>query len=232
VNENIPQLVKNDPWLEPYSDQIQWRIENLRNHLREIESNYGNLKTYASAHKYVGIHYHKKENLWTVREWAPSAKSVSLIGDFNGWNNQSHAMTPGDYGVWEIKLSGSTLKHGDLVKLHIVGADDSKRDRIPACIQRVVQDETTHDYSGQVWRPAIPHLWKNEFDPSSIKNPIIYECHVGMSGEEPRLHTYREFADKLLPRIAALGYNTIQLMAVLVRCCTFSCCKKHGRGFK
>jgi 1,4-alpha-glucan branching enzyme len=43
----------------------------------------------------------------------------------------------------------------------------------------------------------------------------IYEAHVGMGGEEPRVHTYREFADDVLPRVKAGGYNVVQLMAVM-----------------
>ena len=100
------------------------------------------------------------------------------------------------------------------MKLHIVGADGSRRDRIPACIRRAVQDPTTHDYCGQIWNPPKPYVWKHEFDPASINAPLIYEAHVGMAGEEPRVHTYREFADSVLPRVAKAGYNTVQLMAV------------------
>ena len=44
---------------------------------------------------------------------------------------------------------------------------------------------------------------------------LIYEAHIGMAQEEARIGTYREFADKILPRIQALGYNTIQLMAIM-----------------
>ncbi|WP_309490420.1 alpha amylase C-terminal domain-containing protein [Oceaniferula flava] len=214
MSENIPLLVKNDPWLEPYTDHIHWRMTRLQDHLQEIEKRYGNLATYASAHQYVGIHYRVHDDTWSVREWAPGAKSVSLVGEFNQWNKQSHPLVLGAQGVWETHLPGETLKHKDLVKLHIVGADDSARDRIPACIQRAVQDETSKDYSGQVWQPEEAYVWQNDFDPSTIDCPLIYECHVGMSGEEPRIHSYREFADEVLPRICALGYNTIQLMAV------------------
>ena len=88
------------------------------------------------------------------------------------------------------------------MQLHIIGADGSRRDRIPACIRRAVQDPTTHDYCGQIWNSPKPYVWKHEFDPGSIKAPLIYESHVGMAGEEPRVHTYREFADHVLPRIA------------------------------
>jgi 1,4-alpha-glucan branching enzyme len=77
-----------------------------------------------------------------------------------------------------------------------------------------VQDPVTHDYSGQIWNPPVPHVWKNTFDPSSIGAPLIYEAHIGMGGEEPRVHSYREFAESILPRIHTAGYNCIQLMAV------------------
>ena len=100
------------------------------------------------------------------------------------------------------------------MKLHVIGADGSRRDRIPACIRRAVQDPTTHDYCGQIWNPPVPYVWQHTFDPASIGAPLIYESHVGMGGEEPRVHTYREFADNVLPRIAKAGYNTVQLMAV------------------
>ena len=153
-------------------------------------------------------------HVWTVREWAPLAQAVFLIGDFNGWSRESHPLELQPNGVWQLKLPADALAHGQMVKLHVVGADDSRRDRIPACIRRAVQDPTTHDYSGQIWNPPEPYVWKHEFDPASIGAPLIYESHVGMGGEEPRVHTYREFADNVLPRVKKAGYNTVQLMAV------------------
>lgn len=63
--------------------------------------------------------------------------------------------------------------------------------------------------------PEHPYEWRNNgFDPARIEVPFVYEAHVGMGGEEQRVHTYREFADEVLPRISKLGYNTVQLMAV------------------
>ncbi len=210
----IPQLVKDDCWLEPYADQITCRMDRLQDQLDKIEAQAGSIEAYATAHQYVGIHYHPAHDTWSVREWAPAAKHVALVGEFNRWDAGSHPLVKAEDGIWETHLSGDILHHGDLVKLHIVGADDSARDRIPATIHRTLQDETTHDYAGQVWQPEDPYVWKNDFDPSAITAPLIYEAHVGMAGEEPRLHTYREFADTVLPRIAQLGYNTVQLMAV------------------
>ena len=211
---SVPRLVQDDCWLEPYADHISWRINRLEEQLQLINAEAGSIEEYAQLHKELGIHYHQAKDIWSVREWAPGAHYVSIIGDFNHWDAGSNPLTKGPNGIWELELDGKALKHGDTIKLHIYGADGSARDRIPATIHRSVQDETTHDYSGQIWQPEKDYCWENEFDPSSIGAPLIYEAHVGMAGEEARLHSYREFADNVLPRIQKLGYNTIQLMAV------------------
>ena len=209
-----PQLVRDDPWLEPHQGTIERRMREFRETLAEIEKSSKSLATYATGHKYVGIHFHPTTHTWTIREWAPAAQAVSLIGDFNNWNRGANPLTPSPSGVWNLELAGDALVHGQKVKLHIIGADGSRRDRIPACIRRALQDPTTHDFCGQIWNTPKPYIWKHEFDPATVSSPLIYESHVGMAGEEPRVHTYREFADAILPRISKLGYNTVQLMAV------------------
>jgi len=211
---NIPILVKNDPWLDPYTDHINWRMNRLQEQLSHIESNAGSIEDYAQIHKSLGIHFSESSQTWTVREWAPAAQSIALVGDFNAWDSYSHRLTKQDNGVWFAEFPPDTLKHGDLIKLRIVGGYGNTLDRIPATILRAVQNEETHDYSGQVWQPESDYAWKHDYDPSTVSAPTIYEAHVGMAGEEPRLHTYREFADETLPRIAKLGYNSVQLMAV------------------
>ncbi len=209
-----PKLVQDDPWLEPHQGAIERRMTQFSDALAAIEQGSKTLAAYATGHKSVGIHFHPATSQWKVREWAPAAQAVSLLGDFNNWDRESHPLASSDSGVWSLDLPATALAHGQKVKLHIVGADGSRRDRIPACIRRAVQDATTHDYCGQIWNPPQPYVWKHEFDPASIRAPLIYESHVGMAGEEPRVHTYREFADAILQRIAKAGYNTVQLMAV------------------
>ncbi len=209
-----PKLVQDDPWLEPHQGVIERRMQQFTDTLAGIEQGSKTLAAYATGHKYVGVHFHPATNQWTIREWAPAAKAVSLIGDFNKWDRDSHPLASSDSGVWSLQLPGDALVHGQTVKLHIVGADGSRRDRIPACIRRAVQDPTTHDFCGQIWNSPQPYVWKNQFDPATITAPLIYESHVGMGGEAPRVHTYREFADGVLPRVAKAGYNALQLMAV------------------
>ena len=209
-----PILVRNDPWLEPYQDAILRRMARYQEALRGIEQTAGSLAAYANGHKIIGIHYHAATACWTVREWAPEAQAVSLTGDFNGWNRERHPLVPVGQGVWQIQLPAAALAHGQLVKLHVVGADGSRRDRIPAFIRRAVQDPQSRDFSGQIWQPAEPYPWRHSFDPRGLGAPLVYEGHVGMCGEEPRVHSYREFAEQVLPRIAAGGYHAVQLMAV------------------
>ncbi|KAF3771684.1 1-4-alpha-glucan-branching enzyme 1, partial [Nymphaea thermarum] len=89
----------------------------------------------------------------TYREWAPGAKSASLVGDFNNWNPNADIMT---------------------------------REKF----------EFKHPQSKA---------------PKSLR---IYEAHVGMSSPEPKINTYANFRDEVLPRIKRLGYNAVQLMAI------------------
>ena len=209
-----PKLVVDDPWLEPHQGAIERRMQRFSSELAAIEGSSRTLAAHATGHKFAGVYFNAPTNEWMIREWAPEAQAISLIGDFNDWQRETHPLTALPGGIWELKLPAYALEHGQKVKLHIVGADGSRRDRIPACIRRAVQDPTTHDYSGQIWSPPEPYVWKHSFDPASIGAPLIYESHVGMGGEEPRVHTYREFAENVLPRIAKAGYNTVQLMAV------------------
>ncbi len=212
--QEIPQLVKDDPWLEPQTDAILRRAHRFDTVLADLRGKHGSLSAYSDAHEYCGIHFSPAENHWTVREWLPDARAVSLIGDFNQWDRDAHPLVRNENGIWELTLPEDELEHTDKVKLHIHGADDSRLDRLPATITRAVQDPTSHDYIAQIWAPDEEFVWKNHFDPSDIKAPYIYETHTGMSGEEPRVHSYREFADDVLPRVERAGYNTIQLMAV------------------
>lgn len=209
-----PILVQNDPWLSDQREPIQQRIDRAQGHLEQIIAQHGSLERYADWHEKVGIHFNKETDCWNILEWAPAARAIDLVGDFNQWETGRSPLSSDGAGYWSCTLPGSALQHGSLVKLRITGADDSVRDRIPSTIHRALQDEMTHDYSGQIWYPDHPYAWQHSYDPSTLGAPLIYEAHTGMAGEEPRLHSYREFADTVLPRISKLGYNVVQLMAV------------------
>ena len=171
------------------------------------------LSSFAYGYMYYG--FSRSETGWIYREWLPGADAVHLIGDFNDWNRTSHPLTRGENGVWEIQLEGAdALQHGQRVKIQVTRGKQSF-DRIPAYIRRVVQDPTTKQFSGQIWAPPRRFVWTDgSYKKRKLTTPMIYEAHVGMGQEREGIGSYREFADNNLKRIADLGYNTVQLMAI------------------
>ena len=211
----IPGLVLADGWLAPFEREIKGRMRLFDSQLERICRRHGSLMNFAQAYKRMGFNRDPKTGEWIYREWAPGARALYLIGDFNFWNREANPLHRDASGVWELRLPADALQHGQHVKVHVVGADDEHRDRMPAWIRYTEQDAATFDYSGVIWEPAEPYKWKNaRWNPANIKVPFIYETHIGMAGEQERIHTYREFADDVLPRVAALGYNVVQIMAI------------------
>ena len=213
-------LVKNDAWLAPFEPALRRRQQRLADRLAEIRAHHGSLAEYATAHEQLGLYHDAERGGWVYREWAPAAEALFLIGDFNGWDRQAHPLHPLEYGVWELFMPDgeydARLAHGSRYKVHVVAANGA-HDRLPATLRRAVQDDATKDFAGQIWRPEAPFAWTDEkFSVSrAVPAPLIYEAHVGMATEEARVGSYREFADNVLPRIAAAGYNCVQLMAVM-----------------
>lgn len=212
-------LLQKDKWLEPTEQDIIDRYERYKSRLAEIENEYGSIEKFADAHKYYGINYDPERKGWYYREWAPAAQHLLLFGDFNDWERFAHPLSKNKNGDWEIFIDEGNYKdkftHQSRIKV-LIHSQIGYNERIPAYIRRVVQDQYTQDYSGQVWNPEKKFDWRGDkkFDLPAIKNPLIYECHVGMAQEKEGIGTYLEFADTILPRIKNAGYNVIQVMAV------------------
>ena len=214
--DKVLNIIKNDPWLEPYADAINGRHEMVIRKEKELTKRCS-LEEFASGHLYFGLHKIKegKETKWVLREWAPNATAIYLVGDFNGWKE-----TP-EYKLnkikktenWEIELPGKAMKHGDLFKLKVYWSNGCG-ERIPAWATRVVQDENTKIFSAQVWDPAKPYKFKKKVFIPNVGPLMIYECHIGMAQDAEKVGTYNEFRENILPRIAKDGYNCIQIMAI------------------
>jgi 1,4-alpha-glucan branching enzyme len=213
----LPRIVEIDPWLEQATSDIIARLERFRSKLKYIESISGSIENFASAYVYMGIHFIPEENCWVYREWAPAAQGLFLTGDFNKWNKYSHPLQKKDNGIWELKLNAEFYKsvfiHGSKIKV-LVKSTIGDHLRIPAYINRVIQDEDTKNFSGQLWfAPSFD--WGNDhFDITKLGELFIYEAHVGMAQEKEGLGTYNEFTENILPRIKKAGYNAVQLMAI------------------
>ena len=208
------QLIKDDPWLEPYQQEIEERRNRFESTLEWIRNEYGSLHKYASFHQYLGFHFDKNKNGWYYREWAPAADQLFLVGDFNAWNQESHPMLKKGDGIWEIFISKEKIEHGQNIKV-LIHSNGHSRLRISPYITRATQNETTKIFIGQIWNPSESFEWSDDnFQIPENFTPLIYECHVGMAQEQEGVGSYRAFADNVLPRIHRLGYNCIQMMAV------------------
>ena len=206
-------ILRNDPWLEPYSEAIKGRHEDAIRKEQDLLS--GDAKTlvdFANAHHYFGLH-REKDGSWTFREWAPNATSVHLVGDFSGWQERPEfALARRDNGVWEGHFDADSIHAGNLYKMK-VRWPEGEGERIPAYATRVVQDSVTHIFSAQV-PYGEEYVWKVEKFVPDTRPLLIYECHVGMAQNREGVGTYDEFREKVLPRIALDGYNAIQIMAI------------------
>ena len=206
-------MIKNDPWLAPFEDAIEGRHDAFLSTVNKITNdNKVTLAEFASGHQYFGLH--ATPNGWIFREWAPNATAIYLIGDCNGWSKEeAYRLKPLKGGVWELELDALSLAHGQRYKLWIEWQGGAA-ERIPAWARRVVQDEATYLFSAQVWQPDKPYKWKKRAFKPKRTPLLIYECHIGMGTNEERVGSYSEFQQNVLPRVARLGYNAIQIMAI------------------
>lgn len=212
-------LIKNDPYLQryaPFYRELRNRVDNTR---RKLLKGSDSLLDFASAHEYFGLHLIKDaqsgKKKWIFREWAPNASKIYIIGTFSNWKaDERYRLQAIGEGKWEALLDEELLHHQDHYRL-LIEWPGGCGERIPAYARRVVQDEQTKIFSAQVWQPAKAYKWKKA-RLNKLSTPLlIYEAHIGMAQEKEGVGTYKEFTEKVLPRIAEAGYNTIQLMGIL-----------------
>ena len=206
-------IVKNDPWLKPYNDIIEERHRYFLQKEKELTQNGKiSLSDFATGYLYFGLH--KTENGWIMREWAPNATEIFLVGTFNNWQRmESYRLKRIENGVWEVKIPAERIRHNDLYKLH-VSWEGGSGERLPAWCRSVVQDSETMIFSARVWHPENPYTFKIKNFKPNTSPLLIYECHVGMATAEEKVGTYNEFRENILPRIKKDGYNAIQIMAI------------------
>ncbi len=171
------------------------------------------------AYLTFGCHYQKETKTHRFTVWAPNAKSVSLVGDFNFWNPLSHPMKSDKDGIYTIEIAG--LKKGDLYKYHVEGYDGKcryKSDPFAFC------SECRPDTASRVWdfddfKWADKRFVNQRKKRQALDQPMsIYEIHLGtwrMPEEEEReFYNYREIADMLIPYLHKMGYTHVELMPI------------------
>lgn len=213
-NEKKIRLLEVDPYLQPFRNDIEMRMQRFEETKKRLLGASNSFSSFANGSLYYG--FHPTNDGWYYREWAPNAEKMCLIGDFNNWNRESHPMTRLDNGNWEIFIAGrKALPHGSKVKVQVT-ANGNTFDRIPLYIHRAIQDPQTMAFDGQIWDPETPFSWTDQAFRINKKNPpLVYECHIGMAGEECGVSTFRYFKDHVLPEVKKDGYNTLQIMAIM-----------------
>lgn len=235
VPENVKECVEFDPWLKPYAQVLSERRYLADKYSYDIRHATPNgeeqsLSKFArDSYKSYGLHANPTTKEITYKEWAPNAEKAFLVGDFNNWNQTSHEMKDKDqFGNFSIVLpakeDGSfAIPHDSRIKVMFQLKDGSKIFRLPAWITRATQPSKEDSkkygpaYEARFWNPSETYQFKNE-RPVFKENKDslrIYEAHIGISSSEPKIATYREFTENVLPRIKYLGYDAIQLMAIM-----------------
>lgn len=208
------KIIDLQPELAPYENDIDMRMSRLRAKKNELLKQGQTLKEFSNGHFFYGLH--KLEKGWVYREWAPAAQALHMVGDFNFWNHTANPMRPIGNGNWEIRFEDdNALQRMSRFKVAVT-ANGKTMDRMPLYTFYTTQDEVSKDFCAVVWNPEAPYIWHDaDFNVKNNIPPLIYEAHVGMSTEDRRVASFREFADNILPRIKRNGYNTVQLMAIM-----------------
>ncbi|KAL1978884.1 hypothetical protein VTN31DRAFT_1743 [Thermomyces dupontii] len=213
-------VLQLDPWLEPHKEALKARYNYAQSWIERINETEGGLEKFSRGYERFGLTVNERGDI-TYREWAPNAVEAHLIGDFNNWDRKATPMTRDPFGVWEVTLLSKNgtpvIPHDSKVKITMITRDREVIDRLPAWIRRATQDLSVSPvYDAIFWNPPPEerYIFKHPRPkrPASLR---IYEAHVGISSPETKVATYKNFTENMLPRIKYLGYNAIQLMAIM-----------------
>ncbi|KAJ7639073.1 glycoside hydrolase family 13 protein [Roridomyces roridus] len=214
-------VLELDGYLEPNIPAIVHRHNAFRKWKDTFEEHEGGYEPFTKGYLKFGLNVGPNGEV-VYREWAPNATEAVLIGEFNDWNRISHPMKKDSFGVWEITLPPTSsgecaIPHDSKIKISMITPSGRRIERLPAWIKRVTQDLSVSPvYDARFWNPPASekYTFKNARPPKPT-DVRIYEAHVGISTPEGRVGTYKEFTQNMLPRIKNLGYNVIQLMAIM-----------------
>jgi 1,4-alpha-glucan branching enzyme len=215
----------------------------------ELEADYGDAGTFAHRDPYSfsptlgdldlyligeGRHEHLYELLGAhIREhegvtgtafavWAPAARAVNLVGDFNFWNGIAHPMRSlGSTGIWELFVPD--VEAGVRYKFEIVTQVGEIRDKADPYAQQAELPPATASivaHSDHVWSPEEATWIEQRRSGQQLNRPIsIYEVHLGSwrrnSLEDNRSLTYAELADELAAYVHDLGFTHVELLPVM-----------------
>ena len=212
-------IINQDPSLKDYEWCIKRRNEHFKRTLNEIERNEKSLIDFARSYETMGVHVMPNGEI-VYREYAPGCKGVSLFGDFNNWNKEQYWAIKNSFGRWELIIPSDNgqprIKHNQKIKANVVLTNNNWETRNPIWSHYLIQNKQSFIFDSVLWNPEKKYEWKYPKPHlSKPKTLRVYESHVGMATKEQKVGSYREFADNVIPRIKKVGYNAVQLMAIM-----------------
>lgn len=221
----VPELhthLERDPYLKLHEREFRRRYAIMSDSLERIENDFGGYDNFLRSYKTYGMHV-QSDNSVDCAEWAPGAVQLYLTGEFNHWDRSNCPFNKHDFGLWKLHIppndDGSCrIQHLSEIKIVVRTHSGELADRISPWATYVVKPPITEGvtYRHLLWNP--PPSQKYFFSgkrPEKPKSLRIYETHVGIATSEYKVGSYLEFAQQTIPRIVKLGYNAIQLMAVM-----------------
>ena len=171
---------------------------------------------YRQAYEYFGAHPARSSTVFRI--WAPSAKSVAVVGDFNDWTAREedycHKLT--NEGIWEVEIK--KIKKGNLYKYQIEtswGEKILKSD--PYAFYSELRPQTASIVNGKPKFRWADKRWLNNREIGYAKPINIYEVHLGSwkKKEDGTYYNYKEIAELLVEYMLEMNYTHIEIMPII-----------------
>ncbi|EFN58941.1 hypothetical protein CHLNCDRAFT_29960 [Chlorella variabilis] len=203
------ECLKWDPSLWSHADHFKYRWHVFKSIRSAIEQNEGGMEQFTQGYKFYGLNrgeHEGKKGIW-YREWAPGAKAVALIGEFNNWEPKTeHWALKNDFGVWNLFLPDApdgtpAIKHRTKIKTRLETGYGEWVERIPAWIKWATQEWNEIQFNGVYYEPpggpGLPGVIEED-KKYTFKYPRPPRCtthththtHTHMHMRHTRTHTH------------------------------------------
>ncbi len=219
-SETSPKKVRETKTTEPTATEhfVPYsRFSDFDIHLFKAGKHY---KLYEKLGSHVVEHYGQTGTYFAL--WTPNAQSVSVMGNFNGWNRSNNALMPrwDGSGIWETFVPN--IGHGEVYKYFIKSNQDGREleKADPFALWCEVAPKTAsivwdnwYEWSDQSWM-------QERRKHNSLNSPMsVYEVHLGSWLRDPaqpeNYLNYRQVADKLVPYVQEMGFTHVEFMPAM-----------------
>ncbi len=198
------------------------QTEKIAAGLSDFDLHLFNEGSHFRLYEVLGAHPAVENNIHGVRfaVWAPNAKKVSVVGDFNGWNTNSHFLTPLEQsGIWYGFIP--QVKVGDIYKYHIrshaKGYEIQKADPVSFGNEMPPQSGSIVQKLDYSWKDECWMSKRKKFNDIKKQPLSIYEIHLGSwrKHDDFRSLSYRDLAKPLADYIHKMGFTHVEFLPVM-----------------